>query len=480
MKRFLIAMAMIVSFLMAGCTSTLQTSDPDTKENSSDVSSTMIKPTITTKNSTLSSGTTLYPTDAPLVLPPKNDHITNILVIGNSCAYYFMDELEGMAAAAGYQVNVYNAYYSLSSGNQVDAHWSNLTVHKNNLDKNSYEFYKTANGSRKKLSQSITLEGAINYTEWDVIVMNESVRPRKADTYASMYKNTVEDAKRVYDYMKENDIGMLLSIDGAKATQDYNRPFHNGKGSFDVIEPLIPKILEINPSVTFRMTTIPATCHHIFENISYAIEKGFSNFFIIPNYFETWDNEHREILQKEMHKYTEYYIETCQTGKHPITFSIFEDCFRDIKKINRAIVQKTYRAECGACTKCGLGASMFASIHPNGNVYSCQEMTSNEGADSMFCIGNIYTGMKNEKRKALIEMFDSKPVKGEYCESCRYNRICNGECVAQNYFINGDINYMPEMNCWWKRFLLDEAIYVANVLGEEENQIFKQRWDNAK
>jgi hypothetical protein len=32
--------------------------------------------------------------------------------------------------------------------------------------------------------------------------MNESVRPRKSDTYAAMYKNTVGDAKRIYDYIK--------------------------------------------------------------------------------------------------------------------------------------------------------------------------------------------------------------------------------------------------------------------------------------
>ena len=139
------------------------------------------------------------------------------------------------------------------------------------------------------------------------------------------------------NYIKENNIGLLFSCDGAKETQDYNRPFHNGSSSFDIIEPLMPKILETNEFITFRMTTIPATCHHTFKNIEYAINKGFKSFFIIPNYFETWDDEHRKILENEMHKYTEYYIETCRAGKFPITFSNFEDCFRDIKKINLAI-----------------------------------------------------------------------------------------------------------------------------------------------
>ena len=32
--------------------------------------------------------------------------------------------------------------------------------------------------------------------------------------------------------MKENNIGLLFSIDGDKETQDFNRPFHSGKGRF--------------------------------------------------------------------------------------------------------------------------------------------------------------------------------------------------------------------------------------------------------
>ena len=136
------------------------------------------------------------------IKPERDQNIKNILIIGNSCAFYFMDELEGMAREAGLKVNVYNAYYSLASGNQVAAHQKNLTVDEKNPAKNTYKFYLTADGTRKQIGRSITLAGAISYADWDVVVMNESVRPRKSDTYEAMYKNTVEDAKRIYDYMK--------------------------------------------------------------------------------------------------------------------------------------------------------------------------------------------------------------------------------------------------------------------------------------
>lgn len=211
MKRFLIpliAVALIVSMVLGGCNAqVLEPTGEETEQSLSDSSintstTTKKKTTTTTKKAEDSSKEPLKPTKDPLPKPQKKENIVNILVIGNSCAYYFMDELEGIASAAGYQVNVYNAYYSLSSGDQVNAHWANLTVNQNNATKNNYKFYQTANGTRKQIGKSKTLAEVISHTDWDAIVMNESVRPRKCDTYELMYKNTVEDAKRIYDYIK--------------------------------------------------------------------------------------------------------------------------------------------------------------------------------------------------------------------------------------------------------------------------------------
>ncbi len=207
MRRFLIpfaAIALLFTLLFSGCASSaLESAYRETispaEVSSSFATSTTKKMTTTTK---YISTDPVKPSDTPLPRPEKKENVKNILVIGNSCAYYFMDELEGMASAAGFQVNVYNAYYSLASGNQVNAHWDNLTIYKGDSAKDSYKFFKTADGVRKQVGRSITLAAAISYADWDVIVMNESVRPRKCDTYEAMYKNTVDDAKRIYDYIK--------------------------------------------------------------------------------------------------------------------------------------------------------------------------------------------------------------------------------------------------------------------------------------
>jgi len=205
MKRFLISITLFVFAMLGGCSAPLKlpTMEPGNENiSSSSDSSETWDPHANMDMSNPPSGTPVLPTDVSLSKPAKKDKIVNILIIGNSCATYFMDELEGMASAAGFHVNVFNAYYALSSGNQVDAHWANLTIDRNNAAKNTYKFYKTSNGVRRQIKNSVKLAEAISYTGWDVIVMNESVRPKKSDTYEAMYKNTVEDAKRIYDYMK--------------------------------------------------------------------------------------------------------------------------------------------------------------------------------------------------------------------------------------------------------------------------------------
>jgi uncharacterized protein len=321
---------------------------------------------------------------------------------------------------------------------------------------------------------------------WDSIIvpLTNWIRKeyQKPFTLSMTTNGTLLNEERI-KFMKENGMSMLLSIDGAKETQDYNRPYHNNVGSsFDTLEKILPLVVENFPTTTFRMTAIPHTCHHVFDNIQFAESLGFRSFFVMPNEFEEWSDDKKLIFKNEISKYGDYYIDCMRNGKQPIIYSIFDSAMSDIKYINNAIAANQYRtsSKCKACGKCGLGASKFASVHPNGNLYGCQEMTSNEGDKSIFYIGNIYTGVEEDRRQALMDLFDSSTITGTNCESCRYNRICDGGCVANNYLANGSLTHLPKMHCWWKQTMLDEAVRVMQILGNEGNEMFRKKWVNMK
>ena len=260
-------------------------------------------------------------------------------------------------------------------------------------------------------------------------------------------------------FMRRHGFGLLLSMDGNKPVQDFNRPYADGRGSFTILNGIVPKVLAAWPGTTFRMTAIPETCGHLFESILWAAAQGFRSFFVTPDVFQEWDGQAREALARELGKYADYYVDCKARGIRPIKFSTFEQAFEDLKQIRRAERQGTYRAlpKCTARGKCGLGSSRFASIHPNGSIYACQEMTSNEGSESPFYIGSVYTGVDDARRLALMEAFDARPVRGEDCAGCKYDRICDGGCVANNYMLTGSLGAVPEVYCWWRRELLRQA-----------------------
>jgi uncharacterized protein len=63
------------------------------------------------------------------------------------------------------------------------------------------------------------------------------------------------------DFLYEHQITPLLSMDGNKNTQDYNRPCKNcNKSSFEMVNKNIPYLLKKFPNTTFRMTIYEDTC----------------------------------------------------------------------------------------------------------------------------------------------------------------------------------------------------------------------------
>ncbi len=95
---------------------------------------------------------------------PAEDDILNILMIGNSYCYYYVEELYGMAKAAGIEMKVCNLYYS---GCPLDRHWTWWRQNEAN-----YQYFETDEGGRQKYD-NFTLRRALERENWDVITLQE-------------------------------------------------------------------------------------------------------------------------------------------------------------------------------------------------------------------------------------------------------------------------------------------------------------------
>lgn len=269
-------------------------------------------------------------------------------------------------------------------------------------------------------------------------------------------------------FIKEHKIGILTSIDGDGCTQNYNRPLHNGGESLPLIEPNLKSLLAAGFTPTFRSTIIPDTCGEMYNNYLYAISFGYKSMFLITDAYSTWDENSEKTVRDELYKIADHYIWFWRANKEPpLRMSFLERFFATWRQEQNQKIKGITKMvnPCIARRKCGLGQNSSAAISPAGNIYACQELTSNEGPESIFYIGNIYTGVEDERRLKLAELFDTVPATSEDgCDDCPVKNTCNRGCVANNYMITGKVGTASHGFCFFNKLVHEVAEYISGEL----------------
>ena len=291
--------------------------------------------------------------------------------------------------------------------------------------------------------------------------------------------------KEKIDYLLEKNIGLLLSCDGDKYSQDFNRPMKNStKSSFDELSKNLSYIAEKMPNITFRSTITPAIADQLFNNLMFAGRHGFENVFSIINEFEEWDEKSRLTIEKELDKYCLYIIDSCLKEQPFVKLRPFEQAINKIITINNFCAFNEYSTitdigESHSLARCGLGSG-YGSINYKGDVFSCQEVASRQGEKDIFYIGNIYNGIDYEKLKNLQETFINRKVlkynyeKPDKCLTCPSNLICSiNFCQVNNFILHNDFSAVPDCWCWWNNLLIEKAQFVMQTLGYHKNDYFK-------
>lgn len=285
------------------------------------------------------------------------------------------------------------------------------------------------------------------------------------------------------NFLKDNDIYLLLSCDGPPEVQDYNRPRRNGGKSSELIEKNIPLILKAFPNTTFRATINQDTCDKLFDSYIYAMQMGFSNAFFCPNCREKWTMENVEKLRKEVHKIFTYMALAYSNDSVTMRFVPIDRTFnhillRDLEIFsNQPLKYDTTRNP----YRCGLGTGS-ASIGYDGKIFSCQEQDSRDTND-YFYIGHIDSGIDIKKHSKILSDYEAKgPVVCENpkkCDTCLSRRICvHDNCPSVAYDLFKDFKIRPEIDCEWQKMLMDDALVVMKMMKEENNQLFKQYLDS--
>lgn len=269
----------------------------------------------------------------------------------------------------------------------------------------------------------------------------------------------------------DNEPSIILgtSIDGDQITNDINRVYANGKGTYnDIVKGL--KMFK-NKKLGLAVTITPLNqdvdliydyLYHL-PNVDCVSMKfircydgskyDFDNFdvsYLSSRYEKLCDN-----IFSELEKGNFDYLEKLLKGADYFGGRIYSNLFKGTYKIYR----------------CDAGKSRI-TVNSKGDIFACSVMYGNED----FEIGNIYSGI-NRKKQKRFEYVSVEDVAN--CQKCIIKNNCGGECYINSYLNNNDLYKPIKKMCLLKIKLNKLGIAFISKIRNENSLMYKRLIDFA-
>lgn len=325
---------------------------------------------------------------------------------------------------------------------------------------------------------------------WDSIIvpLQKYIKTKGYNIRTGITSNGILLDENKINFMKENNMDLLFSMDGDKYVQDVNRPCKNEKlSSFDILKPKLKLISSSFPNVTFRSTFTPRNSKFIFDSIMFARDYGFNNVFTCPNDFQNseYTEENYKEIEAELCRYTLYYIDNYRKANLPndfIELRNFEEAMTDVfimDEKNKEPIEKPI----GQLDMCGLAKYGFG-INFEGKIFGCHELCSDMYENNKHYIGSIYLGLDEDRVKDLRDTYVGKEIVCEdskMCINCNRYTVCRkGICHANSYQRFGTGNIKSKIRCVYDQLLIKYAYLAREILISDNNSFFYKKYNKKR
>ncbi len=248
----------------------------------------------------------------------------------------------------------------------------------------------------------------------------------------------------IIQFIVDEKLAVILSLDGRPETNDRHRILKNGTGSYDIILPNIKKMVESNPVSYYVRGTFSRKNLDFSKDFQHIIDLGFDSLSLEPaiganNGFSIQEEDLPQVLQ-EYERLTELLYNYRQSGK-------------DIDFFHYNL--NLQKGPCIAKRLSGCGAGMeYLVVTPTGDIYPCHQFVGEEE----FLMGNLSTGIVNDdiRKKFARNHLQNK----KECRECWARYYCGGGCHANAYHSNGDISIPSKVSCEMHKKRIEGAIYL--------------------
>lgn len=266
-------------------------------------------------------------------------------------------------------------------------------------------------------------------------------------------------------FLMSEDIGVMVSVDGDKASHDATRTFHDGSPTYDAITENViqaaarrPDLLDVRATVTNRnldFADVASNLEHLGTDllgISPSMESPYSPTAI--------RQEHVPELKRQLRKVSRRELERMMGG--------LENANPQFAARIKQVLNPGTRTH-----GCGAGKNYFG-VNVDGGLLFCSTFGS-MGDD--YRLGDVWNGLNEEKQRELDERFhvDNRSV----CRTCWARNLCGGGCVYDAQVATGEARNPNPVSCERIRYTYELAMGMALELSEENPALFEQLVNDA-
>ena len=257
----------------------------------------------------------------------------------------------------------------------------------------------------------------------------------------------------IIEFLAENAVGVTVSIDGPKATNDQFRVFANGRGSYEIIVPKIRELLarhRTRPiSARVTLTTPSVDVLNVYRHLKHDLgfyEVGFAPVTTSPDRLYSIGERGMDTVLEQFAALAREYLEFALQNQHH-GFSNVSDTLAELHQG----ISKSH--PCGA----GLG---LLGVGPSGDLAPCHRFVDSDEHK----LGHIDTGLDKARKREFLSRGN---VSRKYdCQTCWARPLCAGGCHHEAFVRYGDTGHPNLHYCDWIRDWTDICLGIYGSLAD--------------
>lgn len=228
--------------------------------------------------------------------------------------------------------------------------------------------------------------------------------------------------------------GLTISMDGGQATQDVQRPFPTGKGSFNPVMQTIRCLDQAKFSYNIRVTTTPERFRDLPEDVEFFCrETGCENIQVEPS-FHSGRGPHHAPTPSLAADFSEAFLSAYDTARAAGRFMFYSGARPWLLT--------------GSFCSAPLGSTL--TINPHGEIVACYEITNPDhplAEKSTFGQRDSFTGalqINEQRRSSFLNHIHNRQAA---CRDCFCYWHCAGDCYTRAFEIEQTEGQSPYARC---------------------------------